>query len=100
MREGRGINHPAYAFLSFFKVLEVAFPDGKKRATWIDDNVAASKGLASKKLLKASLRTASLKLERIYSIRAAAPSHTRRSSQSSIRTSWTRCVAYHRNYRS
>jgi Methylamine utilization protein MauJ len=52
MREGRGINHPAYAFLSFFKVLEVAFPDSKKRATWIDDNVASVKGTGVKEALE------------------------------------------------
>jgi hypothetical protein len=52
MREGRGINHPAYAFLSFFKVLEVAFPDGKKRATWVDDNVASLKGTRVKEALE------------------------------------------------
>lgn len=34
MREGRGLNHPAYAFLSFFRVLEVALP-AKKRREWI-----------------------------------------------------------------
>jgi hypothetical protein len=34
MREGRGLNHPAYAFLSFYRVLEVAVP-GKKRGDWI-----------------------------------------------------------------
>ena len=28
MREGRGLNHPAYAFLSFYRVLKVAFPNG------------------------------------------------------------------------
>ena len=38
MREGRGLNHPAYAFLSFFRVLEVAFPDGKARKSWLDAN--------------------------------------------------------------
>src|SRR5271168_522750 len=30
MREGRGLNHPAYAFLSFYRVVEVAFPDGRQ----------------------------------------------------------------------
>jgi hypothetical protein len=30
MREGRSINHPGYAFLSFYRVLEVAFPAGKQ----------------------------------------------------------------------
>jgi hypothetical protein len=29
MREGRGLNHPGYAFLSFYRVLEVALPNGQ-----------------------------------------------------------------------
>ena len=41
MREGRGLNHPGYAFLSFYRVLEVAFPDGKTRGQWISDNIDA-----------------------------------------------------------
>ncbi|BDV33922.1 methylamine utilization protein MauJ [Methylocystis iwaonis] len=41
MREGRGLNHPGYAFLSFYRVLEVALPDGKKRGQWISDRVDA-----------------------------------------------------------
>lgn len=40
MREGRGLNHPAYAFLSFFRVLEVAFPEGKDQKKWVADNIA------------------------------------------------------------
>jgi hypothetical protein len=35
MREGRGLNHPGYAFLSFYRVLEVAFPNGRARGEWI-----------------------------------------------------------------
>jgi len=36
MREGRGLNHPAYAFLSFYRVLEVALGGtGKTRSKWI-----------------------------------------------------------------
>jgi hypothetical protein len=35
MREGRGLNHPAYAFLSFYRVLEVALGDGKARGEWM-----------------------------------------------------------------
>ncbi|MGY3531434.1 hypothetical protein ACVISU_004202 [Bradyrhizobium sp. USDA 4452] len=31
MREGRGLNHVGYAFLSFYKVLETAFPRDEKR---------------------------------------------------------------------
>lgn len=39
MREGRGLNHPAYAFLSFYKVLETAIPNGRARGQWISDNL-------------------------------------------------------------
>ncbi len=39
MREGRGLNHPGYAFLSFYRVLEVAFPDGRARGEWITNHV-------------------------------------------------------------
>lgn len=41
MREGRGLNHPAYAFLSFYRVLEAAMPDGKTREKWVADNLDA-----------------------------------------------------------
>jgi hypothetical protein len=39
MREGRGLNHPGYAFLSFYRVLEIAFPDGQNRGRWMRDRV-------------------------------------------------------------
>jgi hypothetical protein len=39
MREGRGLNHPGYAFLSFYRVLEVAFPNGRSRAQWVSDAI-------------------------------------------------------------
>ena len=35
MREGRGINHFGYAFLSFWRVLEVAFPNSRARVDWM-----------------------------------------------------------------
>lgn len=41
MREGRGLNHPAYAFLSFYRVLEAAIPNGKARGQWITENLDA-----------------------------------------------------------
>jgi hypothetical protein len=44
MREGRGLNHAAYAFLSFFRVLEVAFPNSKKRKAWVEANVTIVEG--------------------------------------------------------
>jgi hypothetical protein len=39
MREARSLNHPAFAFLSFYKVIETAIPNGKERANWIDANI-------------------------------------------------------------
>lgn len=39
MREGRGLNHPAYAFLSFYRVLEAAIPVGKDREAWVEANL-------------------------------------------------------------
>jgi hypothetical protein len=39
MREGRGLNHPGYAFLSFYRVLEVALPEGRRRGEWINDHL-------------------------------------------------------------
>lgn len=35
MREGRGINHFGYAFLSFWRVLEVAYPSSPARVAWM-----------------------------------------------------------------
>jgi hypothetical protein len=40
MREGRGLNHVGYAFLSFYKVLETAFPSDQKRIAWISTSIA------------------------------------------------------------
>ncbi len=37
MREGRGLNHHAYAFLSFWRVLEVAYDNSTVRAAWMQD---------------------------------------------------------------
>lgn len=39
MREGRGLNHPGYSFLSFFRALEVAIPEGKARRAWVTENI-------------------------------------------------------------
>jgi len=40
MREGRGLNHVGYAFLSFYKILETAFPRDEKRIAWIAASIA------------------------------------------------------------
>lgn len=39
MREARGLNHPGYAFLTFYRVFEVAIPEPQKRKAWINDQV-------------------------------------------------------------
>jgi hypothetical protein len=51
MREGRGLNHPAYAFLSFFRVLEVAFQNGRDRLAWVSANAATVKGFRVREAL-------------------------------------------------
>jgi hypothetical protein len=40
MREGRGLNHVGYSFLSFYRVLEVAFATDKQRIAWISAALA------------------------------------------------------------
>ena len=40
MREGRSLNHVGYAFLSFYKILETAFPRDEKRIAWISASIA------------------------------------------------------------
>lgn len=44
MREGRGLNHSAYSFFSFYRVLEIAIPRGKERGKWITANIDAIPG--------------------------------------------------------
>lgn len=39
MREGRGLRHPAYSFLSFFRIVERAVPNGRRRGEWIEDQI-------------------------------------------------------------
>jgi hypothetical protein len=51
MREGRGLNHPGYAFLSFYKVLEVAFPNDDARIAWISAAIASLRGFGVKEAL-------------------------------------------------
>jgi hypothetical protein len=55
MREGRGLNHPAYGFLSFYKTLEAAIPEGRTRGRWVSDNIDTISGGRAKEALK-SLR--------------------------------------------
>lgn len=39
MREGRGLNHSGYSFLSFFRALEVTIPIGQARGAWVTANI-------------------------------------------------------------
>ena len=59
MREGRGLNHPGYSFLSFFRALETAIPDGKIRGAWVTENIDRLEGHRAKDALdklKAAVR--------------------------------------------
>jgi hypothetical protein len=52
MREGRGLNHPGYSFLSFYRVLEVAFPNGRDRGDWISSHVMLLKDHQAKRAVQ------------------------------------------------
>ncbi len=51
MREGRGLNHVGYAFLSFYKILETAFPRDDNRIAWIAASIAGLGGFGVKEAL-------------------------------------------------
>jgi hypothetical protein len=44
MREGRGLNHAGYAFLSFYRVLEVKFPTRQQCVAWISASLPGLSG--------------------------------------------------------
>ncbi len=52
MREGRALNHPAYAFLSFYRVLEVALPDGRARGRWMAEQIDQLKHFRAKEAIE------------------------------------------------
>lgn len=52
MREGRGLNHPGYSFLSFFRALEAAIPQPKVRAAWVTENIDKLEGHRAKEALE------------------------------------------------
>jgi len=52
MREGRGLNHPAFAFLTYYKALEAAIPDGRARGSWISDNLPRIQGAQAQRALQ------------------------------------------------
>jgi hypothetical protein len=53
MREGRGLNHVGYAFLSFYRVLEVAFSTDSQRIAWISAALANLTGHGVKEAIDA-----------------------------------------------
>jgi len=44
IREARSLNHYGYAFLSYWRVLELAFPRSADRVTWMNANLPTLKG--------------------------------------------------------
>ncbi|MCP4330035.1 MAG: hypothetical protein GY791_16535 [Alphaproteobacteria bacterium] len=48
MREGRGLSHPAYSFLSFFRAIEVAVGDGPARRAWMPDVIGRLENMHAK----------------------------------------------------
>lgn len=56
MREARGLDHSAYSFLTFYRVLELALPDGRKRGAWIADALERLDGQSKEALLKVKAR--------------------------------------------
>ena len=63
-REGRRLDevHDSYAFLSFYKVIESQFQDGKKKADWISANIERLTDRAAKRV--AELRGAGIDVSR------------------------------------
>jgi hypothetical protein len=51
MREGRSLNHVGYTFLSFYKILETAFPNDSKRIAWISASIAGLTGFGVKEAI-------------------------------------------------
>ena len=48
IREARGLNHPGYSFLSFFRALETAIPNGQARGAWVTANIDRVEGHRAK----------------------------------------------------
>lgn len=53
MREGRGLNHPAYSFLSFYRVLEAVLPNGRERGPWIKAHIDELEDHSARKAVEA-----------------------------------------------
>jgi hypothetical protein len=44
MREARSLNHHGYAFLSYWRVLEIAFPESRARVAWMEATLPTLSG--------------------------------------------------------
>jgi hypothetical protein len=51
-REGHSLNHTAYAFLSFYRVLETKFPNGADRRRWLDNNLERVRDIRARTVLQ------------------------------------------------
>lgn len=56
MREARGLDHSAYSFLTFYRVLEAALPNGRTRGAWMASSLDKLDGLAKEALNKVRAR--------------------------------------------
>ena len=87
MREGRGLNHVGYAFLSFYRVLEVALPSDNARIKWIAAALAGLTGHGVKEAIDGLRKqgiTTTDDWARTCSNRAAARSRMRTKSRSQV----------------
>lgn len=74
MREARSLNHPAYSFLSYYRVIEVAVP-AKQRGDWITTQCSTLKNHRAKEAIK-KLKDQGVDLqEHIYKGRRHAIAH-------------------------
>lgn len=44
-REGLSLNHAGYSFLSYYKIINMKYPDGSKQKKWIRQNIPALENL-------------------------------------------------------
>jgi hypothetical protein len=79
LREGRGLNHPGYAFLSFFRVLEVALPQSDARTAWMTDALGRLKESRAKMAIEALQQSGVADLgSHLYVARRSAMAHAGR----------------------
>lgn len=75
MREARSLDHAAYSFLTFYRVLEAAMPDGRRRGPWLDGALPCLRGQAKEALDKLTAQGVTDVGERIRNERRQAIAH-------------------------